>query len=75
MAILDRFLLHKLENIPKESTCQCKRCEFDPWVGKIPLEKGMAPHSSILTWRIPWTEEPGGVTVHGVTKSQTHLSD
>ena len=27
-----------------------------------PLEKGMATHSSILAWRIPWTEEPGGVT-------------
>ena len=26
-----------------------------------PLEKGMATHSSILTWIIPWTEEPGGV--------------
>ena len=26
-----------------------------------PLEKGIATHSSILTWRIPWTEEPGGV--------------
>ena len=26
-----------------------------------PLEKGMATHSSILTWRIPWTEESGGV--------------
>ena len=25
-----------------------------------PLEKEMAPHSSILAWRIPWTEEPGG---------------
>ena len=25
------------------------------------LEKGMATHSSILTWRIPWTEEPGGL--------------
>ena len=24
-----------------------------------PLEKGMAPHSSILSWRIPWTKEPG----------------
>ena len=32
-----------------------------------PLKKGMAPHSSILAWRIPWTEEPGGC-VHGVTK-------
>ena len=26
-----------------------------------PLEKGMATHSSILTWEIPWTEEPGGL--------------
>ena len=26
---------------------------------KDPLEKGMATHSSILVWRIPWTEEPG----------------
>ena len=38
-----------------------------------PLEKGMATHSSILAWRIPWTEEPGGL--HGVTKSQIQLSD
>ena len=28
--------------------------------GEDPLEKGMATHSSILAWRIPWTEEPGG---------------
>ena len=28
---------------------------------KEPLEKGMATHSSILAWRIPWTEEPGGL--------------
>ena len=26
-----------------------------------PLERGMATHSSILAWRIPWTEEPGGL--------------
>ena len=28
--------------------------------GENPLEEGMATHSSILAWRIPWTEEPGG---------------
>ena len=28
---------------------------------KDPLEKEMATHSSILAWRIPWTEEPGGL--------------
>ena len=33
-----------------------------------PLEKEMATHSSILAWEIPWTEEPGGLQVHGVTK-------
>ena len=32
---------------------------FDPWVRKIPLEKGMATHSSRIAWRIPWIEEPG----------------
>ena len=33
---------------------------FDPWVRKILPQKGMATHSSILAWRIPETEEPGG---------------
>ena len=38
------------------------------------LEKEMATHSSILAWRIPWTEEPGRLhVVHGVTQSQTQL--
>ena len=32
---------------------------FDSWVGKIPLEKEMATHSSTLAWKIPWIEEPG----------------
>ena len=36
-------------------------------------EKGMATHSSILAWRIPWIEEPGGLQSIGVTKSQTEL--
>ena len=40
-----------------------------------PLEKEMATHSSILAWRIPWTEEPGRLPVHGVSESQTRLSD
>ena len=33
-----------------------------------PLEKGMAPHSSILAWRIPWTEEPGGLQSMGLQR-------
>ena len=40
-----------------------------------PLEEGMATHSSILTWRICIDREAWRVTVHGVTKSQTRLSD
>ena len=39
------------------------------------LEKYMATHSSTLAWNIPWTEGPGRLTVHGVAKSQTRLSD
>ena len=33
-----------------------------------PLEKGMATHSSILAWRIPWTEEPGGLQSVGLQR-------
>ena len=32
---------------------------------KILLEKAMAPHSSTLAWKIPWTEEPGGLQSMG----------
>ena len=34
-----------------------------------PLEKGMATHSSILAWRIPWTEQPGGLQSVGRKES------
>ena len=37
-----------------------------------PLEEGMATHSSILAWRIPWTEEPGGLRSIAL-QSQTQL--
>ena len=45
----------------KETTCQCrrfKRCGFDHWVGKIPLEYKVATQFSILASKRPWTEEP-----------------
>ena len=35
------------------------------------LEKGMATHSSILAWRIPWTEEPGGLQIHRIARNWT----
>ena len=47
----------------------------ETWVRSLgwedPLEKGMAIHSSIFAWRTPWTEEPDGATIHGVTESDT----
>ena len=46
----------------------------ETWVGSLgwedPLEEGMATHSSILAWRIPLTEEPGGL-LFGAPKSRT----
>ena len=38
---------------------------------KDPLEEGMATHSSILAWRIPWTEEPSGLQSRGSQESDT----
>ena len=37
-----------------------------------PLEKGMATHSSILVWEIPWTEEPGGLQSTGSQRVRPH---
>ena len=37
-----------------------------------PLEEGMATHSSILAWRIPWTEEPGGLQPIGSQRAGHH---
>ena len=47
----------------KETTCQYKRHEtrVRSLGQEDPLEEGMETHSSILAWRIPWTEEPGGL--------------
>ena len=64
----------------KEFACQYRRCGFHPWVGKTP-EKEMATHSSILAWKILWTEESGGLQLTGLqrvgqdldTKQQIHI--
>ena len=34
----------------------------------VPLEKSVATHSSVLAWRIPWTEEPGGLQSMGLQR-------
>ena len=52
-----------VENLPANSG------DEGIWVPTLgqedPLEEGMATHSSILAWRIPWTEEPGGLQSMG----------
>ena len=51
-----------------------------PLCWKDALEEGRATHSSILAWRIPWTEEPGGLQAtgsqkrHGIATKQTTVS-
>ena len=40
-----------------------KRCEFDLWVQEIPWRRKWKPTAVILAWRIPWTEEPGGLVM------------
>ena len=61
----------------KELTCQNRRHKrhgFSSWIREDPLEEEVATHSSILAWKIPWTEEPGRIQSRGFTKSQTQLS-
>ena len=45
----------------------------ETWVRSLgwedPLEKGKTTHSSILAWRMPWTEEPGGLQSMGLQES------
>ena len=54
----------------KESAYQCRRLEFNPWVGMSNLEKEMATHSSSLAWEVPQTEEAVGLQFIGFQKSQ-----
>ena len=64
--VTNAFTLGLLRWLSGKKTClQCRkhgrRCRFDPWVRKNPLEKEIAPHSSILAWKVPWIEEPRGL--------------
>ena len=47
---------------------QCGRPGFNPWVRKIPWRRMWQPTPVFLTWRIPWTEEPGGLQSMGSQK-------
>ena len=55
----------------EESTCQCRRCkrmQVQSLGQKDPLEKEMAAHLSVLIWKIPWVEEPGGLQSMGLQR-------
>ena len=59
----------QVKNLPAMQETQ------ETWVRSMgqedPLEKGMTTHSSVCAWRIPWTEEPGGLQSMGLQKNQT----
>ena len=59
-----------VKNLPAMQETQVRSLGWED-----PLEKGMAIHSSIFAWRIPWTEEPGRLQVQGIAKSRQQLSN
>ena len=65
-------MAQSVKNLPAGSLCET-------WVLSLgrenSLEEGMATHSSIFAWRIPMDKGAWRVTVHGVAKSQTQLSN
>ena len=61
----------KPTNLGVKNPPAMQETQFDPCIRKIPLEKGMATHSSILSWRIPWTEEPGELQSMGLQESDS----
>ena len=59
--------------VKNQPAMQGTQVQFLNW--EDPLEKGMATHSSILAWRIPWTEEPGGLQSIGLHRVGHDRSD
>ena len=64
LRILSLSLIFRGGSVCQESTCSAGDLGFIPGSGSS-LEKDMATHSSILAWRISWTEEPGGLQSMG----------
>ena len=62
---ISKYLNYDSLGFPDDSDSKESPAMQETWVQSLgredPLEKGMATHSSILAWRIPWTEEPGGL--------------
>ena len=53
-------MAHTVKNLPAVQETQVQSLGQE-----VPLEMGMAAHASILAWRTPWTEEPGGLQSMG----------
>ena len=56
-------MVHLVKNLPAMQETQVQSMN-----GEDPLEKEMATHSSILAWKIPWTEEPGKLQAMGLQR-------
>ena len=67
-ACMASLVAQMLKNLPVMQETQVQSLGLED-----PLEKGMATHSSILAWEIPWTEEPGGLQSTG-SQSRTWLT-
>ena len=71
---LEQFVAPLVAQMVKNLPAMQEKLGSVPGSGRSP-GKGMAMHSSILAWRIPWTENPGGLQSMGSKKSQTRLSN
>ena len=58
---------NRIKNLPPTQKTQGPRVQS--WGWEVSLEQEMATHSSILAWRIPWTEEPGGLQSMGLQRA------
>ena len=62
--------------LPMAQTVKNLPATQETWVQSLgqedPVEKGMATHSSIIAWRIPWVEEPGGLQSMGSQRVGHH---
>ena len=64
------LVAQKIKNLPAMQETRVRSLSQED-----PLEKGMITHSSILAWRILWTEEPGGLQSMGSQRVKTQLSN
>ena len=66
--ISQRWMLHGITYFLETITSVIWKTRVPTLGQEDPMEKGMATHSSILAWRIPWTKEPGGLQSLGLQR-------